>query len=288
MNITYDYYRTFYYAAKYGSFSKAAAVLMKGQPNITKIINNLEDQLGCKLFVRTNKGTTLTAAGERLYRHAEIAFENLNKAEQEIAAENSLNGGQISIATTEIGLYGCLLSALTRFSQDLPGIKIRLSSFNSPQALQSVKNGLSDFAVVTLDDRPDDFFQTIKIRDFYEYLCCNKGYSYDRKNIFKSPYISISRNSNTYKFHQEYLLSLGISKEPGIEVSTADQVMPLVKSGIGIGFISEFLAADELEKGSIEEIKLPQPQKTRSIYIVQDKTKILSAAADSLKKYICV
>ena len=52
MEITYDYYRIFYYVATYQSFSKAAKILMSNQPNITRFINNLENQLGCKLFVR--------------------------------------------------------------------------------------------------------------------------------------------------------------------------------------------------------------------------------------------
>ena len=55
MEITYDYYRIFYYVAMYKSFSKAAKVLMSNQPNITHFMNNLENQLGCKLFVRSNR-----------------------------------------------------------------------------------------------------------------------------------------------------------------------------------------------------------------------------------------
>ena len=54
MEITYDYYRIFYYAAKYKSFSKAAEILMSNQPNITHFMNNLENQLGCRLFIRSN------------------------------------------------------------------------------------------------------------------------------------------------------------------------------------------------------------------------------------------
>ena len=100
MDITYDYYRIFYYVARYGSFTRAAEALLRGQPNITKTINNLEDQLGCKLFLRSNKGVTLTVEGEKLFRHAEIAFENLSAAENELAAEQSLEGGLISVATT--------------------------------------------------------------------------------------------------------------------------------------------------------------------------------------------
>ena len=51
MEVTYDYYRIFYYAAKYKSFSQAATILMSNQPNVTRAIHNLESQLGCRLFI---------------------------------------------------------------------------------------------------------------------------------------------------------------------------------------------------------------------------------------------
>ena len=60
MEVTYDYYRIFYYAAKYKSFSQAATILMSNQPNVTRAIHNLESQLGCRLFIRSNRGAELT------------------------------------------------------------------------------------------------------------------------------------------------------------------------------------------------------------------------------------
>lgn len=50
MQISYDYYRTFYYVAKLQSFTKAALALGGNQPNITRTIKNLEHTLGCTLF----------------------------------------------------------------------------------------------------------------------------------------------------------------------------------------------------------------------------------------------
>ena len=55
MEVTYDYYRIFYYAAKYKSFSQAATILMSNQPNVTRAIHNLESQLGCRLFIRSKQ-----------------------------------------------------------------------------------------------------------------------------------------------------------------------------------------------------------------------------------------
>ena len=50
MAVPYDYYRLFYYVAKYHSFTRTAEILMNSQPNITSTMNNLENALGCQLF----------------------------------------------------------------------------------------------------------------------------------------------------------------------------------------------------------------------------------------------
>ena len=49
--ITFDYYRIFYFVAKYKSFTKAAEVLQNSQPNISRCMGNLEQELECKLIV---------------------------------------------------------------------------------------------------------------------------------------------------------------------------------------------------------------------------------------------
>ena len=69
------------------SFTRAAEALGNNQPNITRCMNNLEQDLGCKLFVRTNHGVSLTPEGERLYSRAAIAFEQLQLGENEIRAD---------------------------------------------------------------------------------------------------------------------------------------------------------------------------------------------------------
>ena len=61
-----DYYRIFYYVAKYRNFTRAADVLLTSQPTVTRTIKNLESDLGCRLFIRGKRGVTLTTEGELL------------------------------------------------------------------------------------------------------------------------------------------------------------------------------------------------------------------------------
>ena len=101
MEVTYDYYRIFYYAAKYKSFSQAATILMSNQPNVTRAIHNLESQLGCRLFIRSNRGAELTPEGERLYSHVAIAYDHLHAAELELENEKKLEQGTVTIRCWE-------------------------------------------------------------------------------------------------------------------------------------------------------------------------------------------
>ena len=52
MYISYDYYRIFYYVAKYGNLSQAAKQLLNNQPNMTRAIKNLEGAAAFILAIR--------------------------------------------------------------------------------------------------------------------------------------------------------------------------------------------------------------------------------------------
>ena len=109
MNISYEAYRVFYYTAKTRSFTQAANALGNSQPNITRIIKNLERELGCTLFLRNNRHVELTAEGETLYRHVSAAFEQLQAGEEALLRGGGLDGGILRIAATEIALHVFLL-----------------------------------------------------------------------------------------------------------------------------------------------------------------------------------
>ena len=57
---------------------------VNNQPNITRCMNILENELDCKLLIRSHKGIQLTTEGEHLFRHVAIAIEQLTYGEKEI------------------------------------------------------------------------------------------------------------------------------------------------------------------------------------------------------------
>ena len=113
----------------------------------------------------------------------------------------------------------------------------------------------------------------------------------DGKNITELaayPFITLDKSTPTAQFVREYFFDCGIRKNPEIEVASAQQIVELVKEGIGIGFVAEYFAKDFLRKGEIEEIKMTNPPAKRNIYLVEDRRKHLSKAAEVFKSYITV
>ena len=172
MTINYEYYRTFYYVARYGSFTKAADALFANQPNVTRTIGKLEDMLGCRLFLRTHHGVTLTPEGRLLYSHVSVAHEQLQLAEQELTDTTALRTGTVTIGTSETALNLFLLQRLKIFRNRYPGIRLRILNHVTPQAGAALKQGQIDFSVVTTPVRPDAELSVTTLMTFQELLVC--------------------------------------------------------------------------------------------------------------------
>lgn len=292
MEITYDYYRIFYYVAKYKSFTRAASILMNNQPNITRAMNNLERQLGCTLFIRSNRGVELTPEGQKLYVHVSVAYEQLQAAELELANGNTLQSGMVTVSASETALHGLLLTVLRNFHTAYPGIRIRISNHSTPQAVQAVRNGLVDFAVVTTPTDVHRPLREIKLQDFQEVLVCGHRYSFlsaDTQrlaNLQQYPLISLGKETKTYDFFTGIYLKYGLDMSPDIEVATADQLLPTILHDLGIGFVPESFVHNHSGKEELYVIPLAEEIPTRSICLVEDTSRPLSVAATALKNML--
>ena len=80
--------RYFVEAARCGSFSAAAAKLYTSQPNISKQIAQMEQELDYPLFVRDKRSVRLTAAGAFLYEHLKDMPERLVIVNRYVYSEN--------------------------------------------------------------------------------------------------------------------------------------------------------------------------------------------------------
>ncbi|MGN0549135.1 MAG: LysR family transcriptional regulator [Acutalibacteraceae bacterium] len=292
MQVSYDYYRIFYYVAKYRSITAASKAIMSNQPNVTRTIKTLEKNLGCTLFVRSRSGTTLTPEGERLFEHIKVAFEQIEAGEREISVERSLQNSIVSVGMSEVALHCVMLPVLERYHRMYPGVRIRIKNHTTPRAFTALKNGSVDFAVTTVskDEAGDFSYRHIKtIKDTAVYnsdVFRLTGDVIDLKTVVNYPIISLGRKTGTYELYSGLFLSNGLKFNPDIEVETADQIIPLVKAGLGIGFIPQVFYEKDGERSKLSILKIREKLPERSICIVKRKNERLGTAAKELERLI--
>ena len=292
MYISYDYYRIFYYVAKYGNLSQAAKQLLNNQPNMTRAIKNLEGELGCPLFLRTNRGMKLTPEGERLYAHVRIAFEHIEAGEAEITESRTLQTGTVCVAASEVALRCLLLPVLKEFRLLHPGIHIRISNHSTPQALQAVKNGEVDFAIITTPAEVESGLKMVELKPFYEVLVGGRTFTalssqnLSLKELNNYPLISLSDESMTRAFYRQFFLDHGAVLKPDTEAATTDQMLTLVKSELGIAFLPQTMAQDALARGEIVQLHLQEIIPQRSICLVYDHHRPLNTAARKFQQML--
>lgn len=292
MDINFEYYKIFYYVAKYKNITRAAAALGSNQPNVTRVMKLLEEGLHCKLLVREARGVMLTEEGEKLYAHVEIAFHQLLKAQEEIGFQMLDGTGTVEIGATETALHLFLLDVLRTFKEAYPKVRIKIHNHTTPEILRSLAYGKLDLAVITTPFEAYGQLVNKRLTGFREILVGGGQYEkagsvpWDLQDLTEYPWVGIGAGTATCELYREYFFRQNVNIEPDTEVATSDLLIPLIRAGMGIGFVPERMAQPYLEEGELVQIPLTCELPKREIGLVYDSGRGKSAAAEGLRKYL--
>lgn len=289
MNISYEYYRIFYYVAKYKNLTQAAEAMHNNQPNISRTIRLLEHELGCNLLIRSNRGISLTPEGEVLYNHVKIAVEQLQSAEEEIAKAINMENGSITIGASETALRMVLLPTLNQFKNAHPDIRIRILNHLTTQAIESVKNGIVDFSVVVTPAIIEKSLTAYPIMQFQDILIGGTSFApykdrvFSLKEITSYPLVCLGEGTMTYHFYQDFYRENDLDLKPELEAATTDQILPMIESNLGIGYIPDIYVKNALERQSVYQLHLKEQIPKREICFIENRNNTLSVAAKAFK-----
>jgi LysR family glycine cleavage system transcriptional activator len=109
-------------AARLLNFSAAGRELNLSQAAVSKQVQALEASLGVKLFTRSNRGLTVTAAGKRLHQGVSIGLGHIVEALDEVRPRYE----EVTITTTIALASIWLMSRIAKFRAEHPGIDLRV------------------------------------------------------------------------------------------------------------------------------------------------------------------
>lgn len=140
--------RYFLETAREENMTRAAERLYISQPTMSKQLGALEEELGVKLFVRSNYHIKLTEAGMLLRERAEDILSLVDKTLEEFQSFDDLNSGDIYVGAPESQAMEQFAQVVSALQKRYPGIRCNIYSGNVQDVCEKLDKGLLDFAIV--------------------------------------------------------------------------------------------------------------------------------------------
>ena len=130
------------------SISKAAEALYITQPNLSRQMQQLETEIGQKLFIRGNRKITLTETGKLLKKRAEEIIELMEKTKSELFLKDNEISGTLYIGGGESYAVKLIAQTVKKLQSDYSKIKFRFFSGDTNEVIEKLDKGLIDFGIL--------------------------------------------------------------------------------------------------------------------------------------------
>src|SRR5215213_5796234 len=133
---------------RHGSVTVAAKELRYTQPSISHHLARLEAQTGARLVQRVGRGIRLTAAGRLLADRAAEIIGRVDSATAELSTLVGLTAGRVRLAGFGSVMSSLVPPAAVALAQRHPGLELGLTDTHPEEALQLLRAGHVDVAVI--------------------------------------------------------------------------------------------------------------------------------------------
>ncbi|MHB0925362.1 MAG: HTH-type transcriptional regulator CysB [Gallionellaceae bacterium] len=252
--------------------SDAADALYTSQPNISKQIKQLEQELGIDIFVRNGKRVVaITEPGQAILDIARRMLhdaENLRQVGQEFHTQDS---GHLTIATTHTQARYILPPVVKQFIRRYPKVKLGLHQGNPTQIAEQVLNGEADVAIATESLSLYDDLVTLPCYEWHHCVVVPPRHPLlEEKKLTLAKIAQYPIVTYDFAFSGRGKINEAFEKahiEPNIALTAidADVIKTYVELGLGIGILAEIAFVPERDRHlrMIDAKHLFKPNTTR-------------------------
>lgn len=246
MSASFDAYKIFYYVGKYKNITHAAGALFLSQSTVSRAIQSLEADLGCKLMERSQQGVFLTAEGEMLFRHVTRAYEEIMLGEERIKRLKSFKTISVRIGADNFIFSRFILPILKDFQRDYPDVRVELSSvmIDSPDHICSALVNDEADAVFSLAPLPDsDSIVSSVLYDYCDVFIAGRNYKsligentriYD---ISIENFISMNYGISGSDYVRQFFAMHNLRVESSYQVEDFRHLFDMVNTGMGLALV---------------------------------------------------
>jgi len=255
--------RHFIAVAETGSISAGAQAVFVSQSSLTLAIQQLETEIGVRLFDRHAKGMTLTHQGHQFLRQSYLILATVDNAKRSLQIGTESLTGKLTVGVTSLVAGYFLVELLTRFKSAYPNVIVQVVEDERPYIEHLLVSGEIDIGVLILSNIEDrDALQTeVLMHSPYRLWLpplhpLLEHESISLADVAKQPLIQL--NADEMDVHARRIWSrAGLKPEIAMKTASTEAVRSLVAAGMGVSIQPDMAyRAWSLEGNMIEARKL--------------------------------
>ncbi len=275
--------QVFHCVATERSFSRAAEKLLRTQPAVSMVVKRLESELGERLLDRSGRELVLTDAGRIVLEHARRLGNLQIELENSLAELRDNAAGRLIIGANEsTTLY--LLRHLQEYRRLYPRVRVQVRRSLSSKIPGQLVEGDLELGVISWDPEDSRLASRVIYIDHLAFVVSPRHRLAGQETVsinelgmetfiahnVKSPYREI-----VLKEFQRYRVDLNMD----LEMPTVESIRKLVQRNEGVAFLPRMCVEQELEQGTLKEVRVDEISVERKIRLTYPARRGLSHAA---------
>ncbi|MGV3654732.1 MAG: LysR substrate-binding domain-containing protein [Noviherbaspirillum sp.] len=253
--------RYFVETVRHRSFTQAAAVLFVTQSTVSKMVRQLEEEVGQPLLIREGRTVRLTDVGQAVFARAEEALGVIQRLRRDVADLAELARGEL-----ELGLPPMvnLLFApiIKRFRERWPHVELKLAEAGGQVIEQRILSGELEVGVTVLPTGPDARLAT---RELGRFPICLVGAASAPWAHLEQPGLDILHRQPVLMFSEDYSLTRllrsafeagGVQPEVVARSGQWDFLLSMAVAGVGTALLPQPL---------LQQLRLPEGVAVRPV-----------------------
>lgn len=251
--------------AEEGSFTLAARKLFVTQSAVSHSLRTLEDQLGCRLLDRSGKRVAVTAEGGILLKRSKRVLQELDQATRDLDGLRRWGQTHIRIGAPHSLCHFVIPSVLREFRDCFPRCEPSIEAADTAVLLDKLSEGELDLVVGLKPKNHGGHAYLPMFRDRLAFVIpAFHPWAVKPEEMMKTlgeqQFIIYAKATETHRLIETWMDEMaGKIKKPLI-LGDMQAIKEMAKLGTGVGIVASWVAAKEIQDGTLKAIEIPGPR----------------------------
>jgi DNA-binding transcriptional LysR family regulator len=245
--------RAFVEVVRQGGFTEASKVVFATQSTVSKAVKQLEDELGVRLLDRVGSRSSMTAAGEIVYRRALTMLAERDDLVAELDDLRGLKRGLLRLGLPRVSSEILFPPMFAAYRARYPGIEVRVVEQGSARLEELLRAGEIDLGALVMSTSEEFAFQDLRREPVVALLAKDHPLAAKDAVSFRElahlPFILFDEGFALNQLVADACRQNGFAPNVVARSIQFGFMLELVAAGIGVAFIARFVAEQRRHDG---------------------------------------